>query len=86
MTTHTQMSVSGLRAKVQENIPVPVLGCWIPPPRLRPGGIPAVLGCSRWVPSGQGCRGVWPTVVLNGRTLVQYTYKSQLSILASLSP
>lgn len=37
MTTHTQMSVSGLRAKVQENIPVPVLGCWIPPPRLRPG-------------------------------------------------
>lgn len=55
------MSVSGRRAKVQENIPVPVLDFWIPPPRLRsgvsqPSWSPWVgrLGCSRWEPLGQG--------------------------------
>lgn len=61
-----QMSVSGPLAKVQENIPVPVLDFWIPPPRLRPGvSQPSVVVW--WVGSvvavggnhlGQGCRGL----------------------------
>lgn len=44
------MSVSGRRAKVQENIPVPVLDFWIPPPRLRPG-VPQPLWSPWWAGS-----------------------------------
>lgn len=45
-----QMSVSGRRAKVQENIPVPVLDFWSPPPRLRPG-VSRPLGKRWWARS-----------------------------------